>query len=63
MTQTTIRTAALSIVSSALILGASLSAMAAAPAPQSAPIIMGKDRPILLQRMVVTATPLPDTDR
>jgi hypothetical protein len=63
MTQTTIKTAALSIVSSALILGASLSAMAAAPVPPSAPIIMGKDRPILLQRMVVTATPLPDTDR
>lgn len=63
MTQTSIRTAALSLASSALILGASLSAMAAAPAPPSAPIIMGKDRPILLQRMVVMATPLPDTDR
>lgn len=57
-----IKAAALSIVSSALILGASLSAMAAAPAPPSAPIIMGKDHPILLQRMVVTATPLPNTD-
>lgn len=57
-----VKAAALSIVSSALILGASLSAMAAAPAASSAPVIRGKDRPILLQRMVVTATPLPNTD-
>lgn len=53
---------ALSIASSVLVLGASLSALAAAPATaaQPAPIIAGKDRPILLARMVVTATPLPD---
>jgi hypothetical protein len=54
------KTIALSIASSALILGASISAMTAAPGRQPAPIVEGKDRPILLQRMVVTATPLPN---
>ena len=57
------KTAALSIASSALVLGASLSALAAAPAPQPAPIVEGKGKPILLARMVVSATPLPDRPR
>lgn len=54
------KTIALSLVSSALVLGASLSALAATPAAKPAPMIEGKDRPILLQRMVVIATPLPN---
>ena len=49
---------ALSLASSALVLGASLSALAAAPVQHPAPIVEGKDKPILLARMVVTATPL-----
>ncbi|WP_311267275.1 hypothetical protein [Sphingobium sp. WCS2017Hpa-17] len=54
------KTIALSLASSALVLGLSLSAMAAAPANGAAPVVEGKDRPILLARMVVTATPLPN---
>lgn len=54
------KTIALSLASSALVLGLSLSAMAAAPADGAAPVVEGKDRPILLARMVVTATPLPN---
>ncbi|WP_196221790.1 hypothetical protein [Sphingobium sp. CAP-1] len=50
----------LSIASSALVLGLSLSALAAAPTTGAAPIIEGRDAPILLARMVVTATPLPN---
>jgi hypothetical protein len=53
------KTIAMSIASSALVLGLSLSALTAASAERPAPLIEGKDRPILLQRMVVTATPLP----
>lgn len=44
-----------STAASALLL--SLAALAAQTAP-SAPLIEGKGRPILLKRMVVTATPL-----
>jgi len=54
------KTIALSLASSALVLGLGLSAMAAAPANGGAPVIQGKDRPILLARMVVSATPLPN---
>jgi hypothetical protein len=54
------KTVALSLVSSALVLGLSLSAMAAAPANSATPVVEGKDRPILLARMVVSATPLPN---
>lgn len=54
------KTIALSLASSALILGASLSALAAAPTTTPAPIMEGKDQPILLKRMVVVATPLPN---
>jgi len=53
------KTIALSIASSALVLGLSLSPLVAASAPHPAPVLAGKDRPILLQRMVITATPLP----
>ncbi|MEC3949960.1 hypothetical protein [Sphingobium sp. HWE2-09] len=53
------KTIALSIASSALLLSLSLSPLVAASAPQPVPVLTGKDRPILLQRMVVTATPLP----
>ncbi|MEC3910764.1 hypothetical protein U5A82_09835 [Sphingobium sp. CR2-8] len=53
------KTIALSIASSALVLGLSLTPLFAAPATQAAPVVEGKDRPILLQRMVVTATLLP----
>lgn len=54
------KTIALSIASSAPVLGASLSALAAAPVRHPAPIVAGEAQPILLTRMVVTATPLPD---
>ena len=54
------KTIALSLASSALVLGLSLSAMAAAPTGGTAPLIEGKDRPILLARMAVTAPPLPN---
>lgn len=54
------KTIALSLASSALVLGLGLSAMAAAPAGGTAPLIEGKAKPILLARMVVTATPLPN---
>jgi hypothetical protein len=54
------KTIALSLASSALVLGLSLTPLLAAPAAQGAAVIEGKNRPILLQRMVVTATPLPD---
>lgn len=53
------KTIAMSLASSALVLGLGLMAFAA-PAAQPAPIVEGKDRPILLQRMVVTATVLPN---
>lgn len=52
------KTIALSLARSALVLGLSLSAMAAAPTNGTAPVVEGKDRPILLARMTVTATPL-----
>ncbi|WP_420143697.1 hypothetical protein [Sphingobium sp.] len=52
------KTIALSIASSALVLGASLTAMAATPA--SASVIESRDQPILLGRVVVEATPLPN---
>jgi hypothetical protein len=58
--QSPMKTITLSLASSALVLGLSLTPLLAAPAAQGAPVIEGKDRPILLQRMVVTATPLPD---
>ncbi|SEQ84467.1 hypothetical protein [Sphingobium sp. YR768] len=54
------KTIALSIASSALVLSLGLTALAAAPLAQQAPIVEGKGKPILLQRMVVTATPLPN---
>ncbi|HUD91273.1 hypothetical protein [Sphingobium sp.] len=54
------KTIALSIASSALAPGVSLSALAGAPAATPIPIIEGKDRPILPQRMVVSATSLPN---
>lgn len=54
------KTIALSLASSALVLSLSLSALAAAPTGRAAPVVGGKGRPILLARMVVTATPLPN---
>lgn len=55
------KTAMISLTASALVLGLGLATFAdgrdAGPAPV---VLQGKDRPILLARMVVTATPLPD---
>ena len=48
---------ALSLTAAALTLGAGIGSLVAA---QPAPLLEGKDHPILLQRMVVTATPLPN---
>ncbi|WHO37690.1 hypothetical protein PMI04_014080 [Sphingobium sp. AP49] len=53
------KTIVLSLASSALLLGLSLTPFAEAQAPQTAPLLAGKDHPILLARMTVTATPLP----
>ncbi|ATP20188.1 MULTISPECIES: hypothetical protein [Sphingobium] len=50
---------AASLISSALLLGVSLTPFADAQAPQTAQLLEGKDHPILLARMTVTATPLP----
>jgi len=50
---------AASLISSALLLGVSLTPFADAQAPQPAQLLEGKDHPILLARMTVTATPLP----
>jgi hypothetical protein len=54
------KTITLSLASSALVLGLSLSALAAAPAAPSSPILEGKEKPILLARVVVVETPLPN---
>ncbi|HKY82314.1 MAG TPA: hypothetical protein VJM09_12685 [Sphingobium sp.] len=51
------KTSIASAAASALILGLSLASFAAQPPP--AKLVEGKDRPILLKRMVVIATPLP----
>jgi hypothetical protein len=52
--------AMLSLSASALWIGLSLGPPTSAHHPGQAPMIEGRNRPILLQRMVVTATPLPD---
>ncbi len=52
------KTIAISLSASALILGLSLAAFAGAQQPHRALVVEGKDRPILLGRMVVEATPL-----
>jgi hypothetical protein len=49
----------LSITASLLVLGITLTPFAVAQPVQAAPLIEGKDHPILLQRMTVTATALP----
>lgn len=46
-----------STAASALLLGLSLATLAAQPAGP-APLVEGKSQPILLKRMIVTATPL-----
>ena len=54
----------LSLTASLLALGVTIAPFAlarpAASAPVPTPVIEGKDHPILLGRMVVTATPLPE---
>ena len=52
------KTVLASAVASALLFSVSLASFAAPPATPAS-VIEGKDRPILLKRMVVTATPLP----
>lgn len=49
----------LSITASLLVLGITLTPFALAQPVQAAPLIEGKESPILLQRMTVTATALP----
>ncbi len=49
----------LSLSASLLALGVTIAPFALARPDGTAPLVEGKDRPILLQRMVVTATPLP----
>ncbi|MES2173599.1 MAG: hypothetical protein V4523_06570 [Pseudomonadota bacterium] len=49
----------LSLSASLLALGVTIAPFALVRPDSPAPMIEGKDRPILLQRMVVTATPLP----
>ncbi|BBF71082.1 MULTISPECIES: hypothetical protein [Sphingomonadaceae] len=49
----------LSLSASLLALGVTIAPFALAQPDSAAPLVEGKDRPILLQRMVVTATPLP----
>lgn len=49
----------LSLASSALVLGLCLAPFAGAQPPRTPVALVGKDQPILLKRMVVTATPLP----
>lgn len=51
------KTTALSLTAAVLMLGVSLTPFATA---RPAPVLEGKDHPILLQRMVVTATLLPN---
>lgn len=53
------KTIALSSAATILLVTASLAPFASARPKSPAPLLMGKDRPILLKRMVVTATPLP----
>ena len=44
------------VIAAALLLGTGIFAV---QHPQDVPVLEGKDHPILLKRMVVTATPLP----
>lgn len=53
------KTIALSLIAAALLLGTSLTPFARARPDAPAPLMEGKDHPILLKRMMVTATPLP----
>lgn len=55
-----IKTAILGLSACALLFGLGVGPWGGVPGPQPAPVLEGKDRPILLQRMVVTATPLSD---
>ncbi|WP_242124691.1 hypothetical protein [Sphingobium sp. Sx8-8] len=50
---------AISLTATALLLAASLTSFALARPDKAGPVLEGKDHPILLQRMVVTATLLP----
>lgn len=52
--------AILSLSASTLLVCLGLGSLTSAQHPQQAPMIEGKEKPILLERMVVTATPLPD---
>ncbi|WP_176590785.1 hypothetical protein [Sphingobium sp. EM0848] len=53
------KTIALSLTATALLMGASIAAFATAKSDAPAPLLEGKDRPILLKRIIVTATLLP----
>lgn len=53
------KTTALSLTAAALLLGISLAPFAVARPEAPAPLLEGKGHPILLKRMVVTATLLP----
>ena len=53
------KTFALSIAGSALVLGLGLAGFAQAEAPRAPLVVEGKDKPIVLARVVVTATALP----
>lgn len=55
-----IKIAILSLSASALLFSASLASVSGPDARKEAPVIGDKDHPILLKRMVVTATPLPE---
>lgn len=56
------KTAALTLAASILIVSASLSAFSHTE-PELAPVMLtGKDKPILLARMIVTAAPLDNAD-
>lgn len=53
---------AIAFAGSALVAGLGLG-IAEAPPPQAPAVIEGKDKPILLARVVVTATALPEEER